>query len=196
MSYILGGDSGTVVFDHTGTVINESLIMSSQMTSNSIEGGGKTTDHAVPDPIKFSITDIVSTVAGYTMLEVMWCNRDLPTYRGVEAFNNLSIINLKRIRTSDSATGFDFTVSFQQITTTSVAFIDVQALVMSQQSVNAPAAVSAVKSAKSTTQNGLMITGSSYVAYMASFNSKNTNPSVVTGWTNPSYVGYNGEAIK
>lgn len=30
--------------------------MSSQVTSNPIEGGGKITDHAVLDPIKFSIT--------------------------------------------------------------------------------------------------------------------------------------------
>lgn len=56
MSYILSGDSGTVVFDRTGTITNESPTMSSQVTSNPIEGGGKITDHAVLDPIKFSIT--------------------------------------------------------------------------------------------------------------------------------------------
>lgn len=54
MSYILSGDSGTVVFDRTGTITNESPTMSSQVTSNPIEGGGKITDHAVLDPIKFS----------------------------------------------------------------------------------------------------------------------------------------------
>ena len=41
MSYILSGDSGTVVFDRTGTITNESPTMSSQVTSNPIEGGGK-----------------------------------------------------------------------------------------------------------------------------------------------------------
>ena len=72
MSYILSGDSGTVVFDRTGTITNESPTMSSQVTSNPIEGGGKITDHAVLDPIKFSITGIVSTAAGYATLEAMW----------------------------------------------------------------------------------------------------------------------------
>ena len=127
MSYILSGDSGTVVFDRTGTITNESPTMSSQVTSNPIEGGGKITDHAVLDPIKFSITGIVSTAAGYATLEAMWRNRDLLTYRGAEAFNNLLITNLKRTRTPDNAAGFGFTVSFQQITITSAAFVDIQA---------------------------------------------------------------------
>lgn len=170
--------------------------MSSQVTSNPIEGGGKITDHAVLDPIKFSITGIVSTAAGYATLEAMWRNRDLLTYRGAEAFNNLLIINLKRTRTPDNAAGFGFTVSFQQITITSAAFVDIQAPAMSQQDASAPVAASAAKSAKSTTQNGLVTTGSDYAAYVASFNSKNTNPSVATGRTNPSYAGYNREAIK
>ena len=39
MSYILSGDSGTVVFDRTGTITNESPTMSSQVTSNPIESG-------------------------------------------------------------------------------------------------------------------------------------------------------------
>lgn len=196
MSYILSGDSGTVVFDRTGTITNESPTMSSQVTSNPIEGGGKITDHAVLDPIKFSITGIVSTAAGYATLEAMWRNRDLLTYRGAEAFNNLLIINLKRTRTPDNAAGFGFTVSFQQITITSAAFVDIQAPAMSQQDASAPVAASAAKSAKSTTQNGLVTTGSDYAACVASFNSKNTNPSVATGRTNPSYAGYNREAIK
>ena len=188
MSYILSGDSGTVVFDRTGTITNESPTMSSQVTSNPIEGGGKIT--------KFSITGIVSTAAGYATLEAMWRNRDLLTYRGAEAFNNLLIINLKRTRTPDNAAGFGFTVSFQQITITSAAFVDIQAPAMSQQDASAPVSASAAKSAKSTTQNGLVTTGSDYAAYVASFNSKNTNPSVATGRTNPSYAGYNREAIK
>ena len=142
MSYILSGDSGTVVFDRTGTITNESPTMSSQVTSNPIEGGGKITDHAVLDPIKFSITGIVSTVAGYATLEAMWRNRDLLTYRGAEAFNNLLITNLKRTRTPDNAAGFGFTVSFQQITITSAAFVDIQAPAMSQQDASAPVAAS------------------------------------------------------
>ena len=162
MSYILSGDSGTVVFDRTGTITNESPTMSSQVTSNPIEGGGKITAHAVLDPIKFSITGIVSPAAGYATLEAMW----------------------------------RFAVSFQQITITSAAFVDIQAPAMSQQDASAPVAASAAKSAKSTTQNGLVTTGSDYAAYVASFNSKNTNPSVATGRTNPSYAGYNREAIK
>ena len=61
MSYILSGDSGTVVFDRTGTITNESPTMSSQVTSNPIEGGGKITDHVVLDPIKFTITGVVAS---------------------------------------------------------------------------------------------------------------------------------------
>ncbi len=181
MSYILSGDSGTVVFDRTGTITNESPTMSSQVTSNPIEGGGKITDHAVLDPIKFSITGIVSTAAGYATLEAMWRNRDLLTYRGAEAFNNLLIINLKRTRTPDNAAGFGFTVSFQQITITSAAFVDIQAPAMSQQDASAPVAASAAKSAKSTTQNGLVTTGSDYAAYYTiQWNQAPTTPPGIT----------------
>ena len=55
---------------------------------------------------------------------------------------------------------------------------------------------SAAATVTESTQNGLVTTGSDYAAYVASFNSKNTNPSVATGRTNPSYAGYNREAIK
>lgn len=195
MSYILSGDSGTVVFTRTGTVASESTVMSSQVTSNPIEGGGKITDHAVLDPIKFSITGIVTSAAGYATLEAMWRNRDLLTYRGAEAFNNLLITGLKRTRTPDNAAGFGFTATFQQITITSAAFVDIQAPAMSQQDASASVAASAAKSAKAGRQNGLVTTNSEYAAYVARFNSKNTNPSVASGRTNPSYAGYNKQGV-
>lgn len=125
MSYILSGDSGTVVFNHAGTTTGGLPAMSSQTTSNSIEGGGRIVDHAVLGPIKFFIAGATSAAAGYVTPEAMWRNRDLLTCRGAEVFDNLLIINLKRTRTPDNATGFGFTASFQQITITSAAFVDI-----------------------------------------------------------------------
>ena len=92
MSYMLIGSSGTVVFEKTASVTDESPTLSSQVTSSPIEGGGKITDHAVLDPIKFSINGIVTSPAEYTALEDMWRNRELLTYRGAEAFDNLLIL--------------------------------------------------------------------------------------------------------
>ena len=72
MSYMLIGGTGTVVFEKTATVTDESPTMSSQVTSSPIEGGGKITDHVVLDPIKFTITGVVASPAEYAALEAMW----------------------------------------------------------------------------------------------------------------------------
>jgi hypothetical protein len=189
MPYTLIGDSGTVIFTKTGTVTSEDATMSSKVTSNPIEGGGSITDHAVLDPIKFNISGVVISSAQYAMLETMWRNRDLLTYRGAEAFDNLLITSLQRTRSTDNAEGFGFRASFQQITITSAAFVDIKAPTMSQQNNNTR------KSTKTTTQNGLMITSSEYVSYVASFNSTNVNTSVAAGRTNPSYAGYNKTGV-
>lgn len=195
MSYILMGDSGTVVFERTGTVSEESPTMSSQVTSNPIEGGGKITDHAVLDAIKFNISGVVADATAYATLEAMWRNRDLLTYRGTEAFDNLLITSLRRTRKPDNLEGYTFTVGFQQITITSAAFVDVKAPKMSQQDAAAPKSKAASKSAKSTTQNGLVTTTSDYASYVASFSPSSVNQSVATGRTNPSYAGYNRKAV-
>lgn len=193
MSYMLIGDSGTVVFERTGTVSEESPTMSSQVTSNPIEGGGKITDHAVLDPIKFNISGVVTSAAEYATLEAMWKNRDLLTYRGNEAFDNLLITSLRRTRKPENLEGYTFTVAFRQITVTSAAFVDVQTPKMSQQDSAAPKSAAAAKSAKPTTQNGLVTTTSEYAAYVASFSPSSVNQSVAAGRTNPSYAGYNRE---
>ncbi|WP_298024499.1 phage baseplate protein [uncultured Dysosmobacter sp.] len=195
MSYILMGDSGTVVFERTGTVSEESPTMSSQVTSNPIEGGGKITDHAVLDAIKFNISGVVADATAYATLEAMWRNRDLLTYRGTEAFDNLLITSLRRTRKPDNLEGYTFTVGFQQITITSAAFVDVKAPKMSQQDAAAPKSKAASKSAKPTTQNGLVTTTSDYASYVASFSPSSVNQSVATGRTNPSYAGYNRKAV-
>lgn len=190
MPYMLIGNSGTVIFDRTGTVTDESPTMSSQVTSNPIEGGGKITDHAVLDAIKFSITGVVTSSAQYATLEAMWRNRDLLSYRGTEAFDNLLITSLKRTRSIDNTEGFGFTVAFQQITITSAAFVDLKSPTMNQQDAGAPRSAAAAKSARAATQNGLVTTSSDYAAYVASFNSTSVNTSVASGRTNPSYAGY------
>ena len=119
MSYMLIGSTSTVVFEKTATVTDESPTMSSQVTSSPIEGGGKITDHAVLDPIKFTITGVVASPAEYAALEAMWRGRELLTYRGAEAFDNLLITSLKRTRSKDNLGGYGFTIAFQQITITS-----------------------------------------------------------------------------
>ena len=94
MSYMLIGSTSTVVFEKTATVTDESPTMSSQVTSSPIEGGGKITDHVVLDPIKFTITGVVASPAEYAALEAMWRGRELLTYRGAEACDNLLITSL------------------------------------------------------------------------------------------------------
>lgn len=190
MSYMLIGSSGTVTFEKTATITDESPTLSAQVTSSLIEGGSKITDHAILDPIKFTITGVVSGSAAYAALETMWRNRELLSYRGAEAFDNLLITSLKRTRKSDNQDGYSFTVAFQQITVTSAAFVDIKAPTMSQQDSSASRSGEAAKSAKTTTQNGLITTSSEYAAYVASFSSANVNTSVADGRTNPSYAGY------
>lgn len=196
MSYILIGDSGTVTFSKTGTITGENAQMTSKVTSNPIEGGGIITDHAVLDPIKFTINGIVTSAAQYATLEAMWRNRDLLTYRGEEAFENLLITSLQRTRSADNAGGFGFTAAFQQISITGTAFVNLQAPTMSQQDAAAPKASAAKDATKQTAQNGLVTTSSEYAAYVTQFNSGNTNASVGTGRANPSYAGYNKGVTK
>lgn len=196
MSYILIGDSGTVTFQKTGTITGENAQMTSKVTSNPIEGGGAITDHAVLDPIKFTINGIVTSSAQYATLEAMWRNRDLLTYRGAEAFENLLITSLQRTRSADNAEGYGFTAAFQQITITSAAFVNLQAPSMSQQDAAAPKASTAKAGTKSTAQNGLIMPSSEYASYVTKFNSDNVNTSVGTGRTNPSYAGYNKGVTK
>lgn len=193
MSYMLIGSSGIVVFEKTGTVTDESPTMTSQVTSSPIEGGGKITDHAVLDPIKFTISGTVTSEAEYAALETMWRSRDLLTYRGAEAFDNLLITSLKRTRSKDNLGGYSFTVAFQQITITSAAFVDIKAPTMSQQDSGAARSSTAAKSSKATTQNGLVTTSSEYAAYVASFSAAGVNTDVAAGRTNPSYAGYQKE---
>ena len=181
MSYMLIGSTSTVVFEKTATVTDESPTMSSQVTSSPIEGGGKITDHAVLDPIKFTITGVVASPAEYAALEAMWRGRELLTYRGAEACDNLLITSLKRTRSRDNLGGYGFTIAFQQITITSAAFVDLRAPNMSRQDSGA---------ARSATQNGLMTTSSEYAAYVASFSASGVNTSVANGRINPSYAGY------
>ena len=65
MSYYLMGDSGTVVFrPYTGVVESEDASYSNKVTSNPIEGGSTIDDHAVAEPVKVSISGMV-TRAGF-----------------------------------------------------------------------------------------------------------------------------------
>ena len=190
MSYMLIGSTSTGVFEKTATVPDESPTMSSQVTSSPIEGGGKITDHVVLDPIKFTITGVVASPAEYAALEAMWRGRELLTYRGAEACDNLLITSLKRTRSRDNLGGYGFTIAFQQITITSAVFVDLRAPTMSRQDSGAARSAEAAKSARSATQNGLMTTSSEYAAYVASFSASGVNTSVANGRTNPSYAGY------
>ena len=61
MSYYLMGDSGTVVFrPYTGVVESEDASYSNKVTSNPIEGGSTIDDHAVAEPVKVSISGMVT----------------------------------------------------------------------------------------------------------------------------------------
>lgn len=191
MACMLIGDSGTVVFQKTGAITGEDAQMSSQVTSSPVEGGSKITDHAVLDPIKFNLNGLVTSGAAYATLEAMWRNRDLLRYRGEETFDNLLMTSLKRTRSPENRNGFTFAAAFQQITVTSAAFVNIKAPTMSQQDSGA----SQNKSAKQTTQNGLIPVSNQYVSYVAKFNSSSVNTSVAAGRANPSYAGYRKEKL-
>lgn len=189
MSYMLMGDSGTVVFERTSTVTGESVKLSSKATSNPIEGGGNINDHAALDPIKFDINVIVTSESGYQTLESMWRNRDLLTYRGAESYDNLLILNLSRKRSVDNSDGYTLTISFQRMDIASAAFIPITGPTMSQQDAGAK---TGQKSAKKKTENGLSVPSGDYASYVNQFNGSNSNTSITQPRTNPSYAGYGG----
>lgn len=97
MSYYLMGDSGTVVFrPYTGVVESEDASYSNKVTSNPIEGGSTIDDHAVAEPVKVSISGMVTShsAAARATLIAMCRNRDLIAYKGENQYDNMCVLRL------------------------------------------------------------------------------------------------------
>lgn len=188
MSYILSGDSGTVVFNLIGTVEDESVTFSNKATSNPIEGGSPINDHAVNDPIKFDISGITTQNNGREILEAMWKNCDLLSYRGEEAFDNLLILNMQRKRTPDNATGYAFSISFQRMQISSAEFVPITGPTMSQMDKGAKTKAKT----KPKTEQGLQTTSTDYGKYVSSYDGPGVNTGITQTRSNPSNPGYGG----
>lgn len=168
MPYMFLGDSGTVVFDRTGTVTGEEIQYAASVTKNPIEGGGDINDHVVLDPPKLTVSGIVSSDAGRATLIAMRDNRDLITYRGVEAHDNLVITSLSISRTTGNLGGYTFKVALQRVTIATAAFVPVTGPTMSQMDADKP--TTAKKSdGKTSSQGYASASATAYMDYVSQF---------------------------
>lgn len=182
MAYILKGDrSGTVRFIPTvGTITAESVSFSNKATSSPIESGGNINDHAVNDPIKFTVSGTVIGGTAAVTLEKMWQNRDLIEYQGKQRRSNLLMLSFNITESTTNKNGFDFSISFQEMK------------IITAQTVQLAAGNAVAK----TQNNGLVTTSTQKVttaAYLDSVNKvvqKKTNDSIAATRTNTSDSGY------
>lgn len=171
MSYYLIGDSGSVYFEpFAGIIESEGASYSNKVTSNPIEGGSTVTDHAVADPVKLDISGIVTNMPGARdTLIAMRDNRDLLTYRGADAYENMLITSLSISRSKDAGpTGFIFKLTLQKMQIVGAAYAPVVATMRGSDA----AASTALRSAQAPTNVGLVTPASAYAAHVNSF----TNP--------------------
>ena len=167
MSYMFIGDSGTVVFDRTGTVTGEDAQYSGTVTKNPIERGGQINDHANIDPVKLNVSGIVANDGGRETLVAMQRNRDLISYRGVEAHDNLVMTSLAITRSVGNSGGYTFKASFQQVRISSAAFIPVTGPTMSQMDTGASAI--SKSNSKPSSQGMQTTTQTPYMDYTSQF---------------------------
>ncbi len=193
MSYYLIGDSGTIAFQPLHGVIDaEDASYSNKVTSNPIEGGGTIDDHAVSEPVKLSVSGVITRPEGgeKDMLEAMAKNRDLLIYRGEASYSDMLITSLAIGRSSGIQGGFTFKLQLQQMQITGAAFAPVAQFSMSA---DRGAGTSAEKApgARGETNAGLVTPSSAYAEYVASFsNPQPKNGDIAAARSNPSYRGY------
>lgn len=191
MAYLLIGDSGTVQLSGDGIITSESASYTAKVTSNPMEGGGQINDHATTEPIRFDVSGTVVGGAARTTLEAMWRNRDLISYRGIEALDNLLITSLSISRSVNNRDGYEFKVSFTQVQIASAAFVPLTGPTITNLDADAEPAASAKKSAKKKTEDGLKVAANDYMNYSASFYGPTSTAPTVR--TNPSYNGVSKE---
>jgi hypothetical protein len=192
MAYTLIGDSGTVTFKPmTGVIDSEGVSIGNKVTSNPIEGGGQINDHASPEPVKLDISGVVTDMPdARATLEAMANNRDLLSYRGAEAYDNLLITSLSISRSKDAGgeSGFSFRLSLQQMSIVTAAFVPALGPRMSS---DAKTAQTGKPGAKAKTTAGLVAVDTGYAAYVNGFSSPAPqNTDITAAQTNPSYKGY------
>ena len=195
MSYYLTGDSGTVAFQpFSGVVESEDATYSNKVTSNPIEGGGAIDDHAVADPVKVSVSGVVTSVVGgeRAVLIAMCQNRDLLNYRGEDVYNDMLITSLSIGRSKAAGIGgFTFKLTLQQMRLTGAAYAPVMAFAMSGSDRAATHSKATEKSAKAEENIGLVTALSGYADYVSSFNDPQPkNTGITSARTNPTYRGY------
>ena len=191
MAYILKGDrSGTVRFIPTvGTITAESVSFSNKATSSPIESGGNINDHAVNDPIKFTVGGTVIGGTAAVTLEKMWQNRDLIEYQGKQRRSNLLMLSFSITESATNKNGFDFSISFQEM-----KIITAQTVQLATG--KAVSSASGRSSASKTQNNGLITTSTQTVtttSYLDSVNKvaeKKNNESIASARTNTSDSGY------
>lgn len=188
MTYILIGDSGTVSFEDTGIVTGETVKLSSKVTDNPIEDGSSISDHVFIEPINLDLSGIVASESEYTLLDTMWKNRELLSYRGGEALDNLLITSLSRSRDSDNSDGYSFSISFRQITLSTSTPIALKNAKMSEQDKGKKTSAEAQSAVRPTAQGGMIALSSEQAASVPAV--AGTNFSVGVGRTNPGYPGF------
>ena len=186
MSYYLMGDSGTVVFrPYTGVVESEDASYSNKVTSNPIEGGSTIDDHAVAEPVKVSISGMVTShsAAARATLIAMCRNRDLIAYKGENQYDNMLITSLSIGQSKTAGTGFTFKLK--------LAFAPISAFAMSSEARTATPSGKKQKGTRQEQNVGLVTPSSAYADYVSSFNDPQPkNSGMAAARSNPSYRGY------
>lgn len=194
MSYYLMGDSGTVVFQpYTGVVESEDAAYSNKVTSNPIEGGSTIDDHAVAEPVKVSISGIVTShsAAARATLIAMCQNRDLIAYKGEDQYDNMLITSLSIGRSKSAGMGFTFKLTLQYMRLSASAFAPISAFVMSSEARTAIPSGEKQKGTRQEQNVGLVTLSSAYADYVSSFNDPQPkNSGMAAARSNPSYRGY------
>lgn len=193
MAYTLEGRKcGTIRFvPDAGTIQNESLNMSSKVTSYPIEDGSNINDHVVKEQSQFTVSGvIVGGASQEEALKEMREKRDIITYTGRRRLADLVITSLTFDTNSKNKNGCGFKATFQQVRITSAEYVDTGAApLMSQQDAGKG-------KAKKTSQEGLKTTLSDKIsndAYVKdtlyNYNNKQAPSAGPSQRSTPSYNG-------
>jgi hypothetical protein len=162
MAYTLTGSSGDIVrfLPDMGTINRESERLSSQVTSNPIEGGSDIHDNVKNDPSRIILGGIL--IGGdetKNKLKKMRDRRDIITYIGRIRENNLVFTNLQFNADPSNKNGWLLSVQFQKVDITAPQLVDLGAIPLARPVANV---------GRQTTQPQ-KVTATAYAAHVQSF---------------------------
>lgn len=194
MAYILRGRKhGTVRFNSSGTVTDESKKVGGKVTSYPVEQNSKISDHFERDATTGTIRGVlIGGGAAVDRLERL-ANGDICEYIGSYRIKNIILTGLDFSTNSANRNGFSFTVNYQQVGIVSAQYVPMGATPMMSQQDNGKS--SATKSNSAPSNQGLQttvsqsISSNAYAGYVDSFNNKSKPSSGPSSRSTPVYTG-------